>query len=161
MVKEGFGLNPGRSARAQWRKLSAPIERLIVLGLLDPSQSIFDYGCGQGLDMHYLRDRGFEVSGWDPNWLPDGEIKAADVVLMNFVIDCIADPAERVEALQRAWSLAGDYMMVTVRRDRSLRRLTRYSDGWLTQSRTFQRLFTQAEFYQFLKRSFCARSLQH
>jgi DNA phosphorothioation-associated putative methyltransferase len=120
---------------------------------MDPTQTVFDYGCGQGLDMHYLRDRGFKVGGWDPNWLPDGEINPADVVLLNFVVDCIADPGERVEALQRAWALAGDYMMVRVRRDRSLRRLTRYSDGWLTQWRTFQRLFTQGEFYQFLKGS--------
>ncbi|NJL99927.1 MAG: methyltransferase domain-containing protein [Synechococcaceae cyanobacterium SM2_3_2] len=144
-------LNPGRSARAQWQKLSAPIERLIELGLLDPSQSVFDYGCGQGLDVQFLRERGFEVEGWDPYWRAGDPLVESDVVVLNFVLDCIGDPDERQEALQRAWSLVTDYLMVTVRRDRALVRVCPYSDGWLTRWGTFQRLFNQGEFYQFLR----------
>ena len=144
-------LNQGRSARAQWRKLSAPIERLIELGLLDPSQSVFDYGCGQGLDVQFLQERGFEVEGWDPYWQAGDPLVESDVVMLNFVLDCIGDPEERGEALQRAWELATDYLMVTVRRDRALVRVCPYSDGWLTRWGTFQRLFTQGEFYGFLR----------
>ncbi|NJM00336.1 MAG: methyltransferase domain-containing protein [Synechococcaceae cyanobacterium SM2_3_2] len=151
-------LNPGRSARAQWQKLSAPIERLIELGLLDPSQSVFDYGCGQGLDIQYLRERGFQVEGWDPYWCTNGDLVEADVVILNFVVDCIGDPMERREALQRAWALATDYLMVTVRRDRALVRVCLYSDGWLTRWGTFQRLFTQREFYQFLRETLLGTS---
>ncbi|NJO86396.1 MAG: methyltransferase domain-containing protein, partial [Synechococcaceae cyanobacterium RM1_1_27] len=77
-------LNPGRSARAQWQKLSAPIERLIELGLLDPSQCVFDYGCGKGLDIRYLRKRGFEVEGWDPYWRAGDPLVESDVVILNF-----------------------------------------------------------------------------
>ena len=144
-------LNTRRSARAQWRKLSAPIERVIELGLLEPSQSVFDYGCGQGLDIQYLRERGFEVEGWDPYWRAGDPLVESDVVVLNFVVDCIWDLMERRKALQQAWLLATDYLMVTVRRDRALVRVCPYSDGWLTRWGTFQRLFTQGEFYHFLR----------
>ena len=144
-------LNLGRSARGQWRKLSAPIERLIELRLLEPSQRVFDYGCGQGLDVQFLRERGFEVEGWDPYWRAGDPLVESDVVMLNFVLDCIGDPGERAEALLKAWDLTRDYLMVTVRRDRALVRVRPYSDGWLTRWGTFQRLFTQGEFYHFLR----------
>ncbi|NJM00821.1 MAG: hypothetical protein HC924_19585, partial [Synechococcaceae cyanobacterium SM2_3_2] len=124
--------NSGRSARGQWRKLSAPIGRLIKLGLLDPSQSVFDYGCGQGLDVQFLWEKGFEAEGWDPYWRAGDPLVESDVVLLNFVVDCIGDPVERAEALLKAWGLTRDYLMVTVRRDRALVRVCPYSDGWLT-----------------------------
>ncbi len=150
-VNREIRLYPERSARKQWNKLSAPIERLIELGLLDPSQSVLDYGCGQGLDVQFLKERGFEVEGWDPYWSADGELVESDVGILNFVLDCIGDPGERAKALQQAWGLARNYLMVTVRRDRALVRVRPYSDGWLTRWGTFQRLFTQGEFYHLLR----------
>ncbi|NJL98526.1 MAG: hypothetical protein HC924_06740 [Synechococcaceae cyanobacterium SM2_3_2] len=101
--------------------------------------------------IQYLRERSFQGEGWDPYWRAGDPLVESDVVILNFVLDCIGDPEERGEALQRAWALAHDYLMVTVRRDRALVRICPYWDGWLTRWGTFQRLFTQGEFYHFLR----------
>src|SRR5690606_16545703 len=85
--------------------LSAPIQSLLRFGLLDVGQSLFDYGCGRGDDIAGLAEQGFKVGGWDPHYAPDREIHLADVVNLGFVINVIEDPAERVEAIQRAFSL--------------------------------------------------------
>jgi hypothetical protein len=46
------------------------------------------------------------ATGWDPNFRPDADIIEADVVNIGFVINVIEDIDERIEALQKAYSLA-------------------------------------------------------
>jgi len=52
-------LYPHRSARRHWGKLSNPLRQLQKIGFLPQEMSIFDYGCGKGVDLHHLSEQGY------------------------------------------------------------------------------------------------------
>ena len=85
--------------------LSKQVKLLLQYNLLKPGRSFFDYGCGHGNDIQNLKSLGFEAAGWDPTHRTHEALVEADVVNLGYVLNVIEDPAERVEALARAWSL--------------------------------------------------------
>ena len=94
--------------------ISAPVQLLSRHGLLAPGRTFFDYGCGRGGDVAALSVEGYDAKGWDPHYAPDAPIVPADIVNLGFVVNVIEDPAERIEALTRAFALAGIAMAVGV-----------------------------------------------
>jgi DNA phosphorothioation-associated putative methyltransferase len=113
---------------------------------LDGRFRLFDYGCGRGDDLRALREIGLTVAGWDPYYAPDQPIAAADIVNLGFVINVIEDFDERLQALTRAWFLAGCLLVVSVMlTNQNDPRGERFRDGVLTRRGTFQKYFTQAE----------------
>jgi DNA phosphorothioation-associated putative methyltransferase len=129
-------------------ELSKPVRELLNLGLLPPSQTFFDYGCGHGSDVRLLGTMGFKSSGWDPVHAPDGHRQKAWAVNLGFVLNVIEDPTERIETLLAAWSLAENVLIVSTMVEgqegyygfkRSL------NDGIVTVRSTFQKYFAQAE----------------
>jgi len=131
--------------------LSAPIQFLLRFGLLDKGESLFDYGCGRGDDIAELAEQGFTVTGWDPHYAPDREIHPADIVNLGFVVNVIEDPAERVEAIQKAFSLANKVLSVGVMLYAGDNPGRQYRDGFLTSRNTFQKYFSQSEFKDYLE----------
>ncbi|WP_462322308.1 DNA phosphorothioation-associated putative methyltransferase [Halochromatium sp.] len=130
---------------------SAPIQSLARHGFLDGQHRLFDYGCGRGDDLRGLRENGLEAAGWDPYFAPDQPIQSADLVNLGFVINVIEDFDERLEALQRAWSLAERLLVVSVMlANQNDPRGTRFRDGVITQRQTFQKYYTQQEIREFL-----------
>ena len=130
---------------------SAPIQSLARHGFLDGQHRLFDYGCGRGDDLRGLRENGLEAAGWDPYFAPDQPIQSADLVNLGFVINVIEDFDERLEALQRAWSLAEQLLVVSVMlANQNDPRGTRFRDGVMTQRQTFQKYYTQQEIKEFL-----------
>ncbi|NBC48030.1 MAG: DNA phosphorothioation-associated putative methyltransferase [Gammaproteobacteria bacterium] len=130
---------------------SAPIQSLARHGFLDGQHRLFDYGCGRGDDVRGLRENGLEAAGWDPYYAPGEPIKAAELVNLGFVINVIEDFDERLEALQRAWSLAERLLVVSVMlANQNDPRGARFRDGVLTQRQTFQKYYTQQEIRDFL-----------
>ena len=130
---------------------SAPVQSLARHGFLDGQYRLFDYGCGRGDDVRGLRENGLDASGWDPYYAPENPITAADLVNLGFVINVIEDFDERLEALQRAWSLAERLLVVSVMlANQSDPRGERFRDGVMTQRRTFQKYYTQHEIKHFL-----------
>ncbi len=127
--------------------LSHPVALALVEGLLTPGTTFFDYGCGRGGDLQRLATLGYDVAGWDPAHRPDGEIRSSDVVNLGFVINVIEDPAERIQALRRAWALTRSVLVVAARLDWEVRTVPGrpYGDGVLTAKGTFQRFYTQEE----------------
>ena len=85
--------------------LSAPVQLLFRHGFLPPGTAVFDYGCGRGGDVASLAANGFTAHGWDPHFAADQPIFGADVVNLGFVVNVIEDPAERVDALHKAFKL--------------------------------------------------------
>lgn len=128
-------------------KLSAPIQALARHGLLDEDRTILDFGCGRGDDIALLQAAGLNVSGWDPHYHPDAPLKEADVVNLGFVINVIENLSERVEAIQRAYTLARQCLAVAVipAGRVSTYQLEKYGDGFLTSRGTFQKYFSQSE----------------
>lgn len=131
--------------------LSAPVQMLIRFGMLTTEQTYFDYGCGRGTDVEGLRMAGYTSCGWDPYYAPSEPVIAADVVNLGFVINVIEDPAERAEALHRAFKLTKGLLSVSVMLDGSFAGGVPYSDGVLTSRQTFQKYFTQAELKDYIE----------
>jgi DNA phosphorothioation-associated putative methyltransferase len=131
--------------------LSAPVQILIKHGLLSSESSFFDYGCGRGTDMSALKDAGISVGGWDPHYAPDNEIQSADVVNLGFVVNVIEDSAERVEAIQKAFSLANKVLAVSVMLYGPEQPGKPFRDGFLTSRNTFQKYFSQGELKDYLE----------
>lgn len=137
----------GRSA------LSAPVQMLLRLGLLSRETSFFDYGCGRGDDLSALSADGFVAQGWDPHYAPDRPLSTADVVNVGFVVNVIEDPAERVDVLHRAFSLAQRVMSVAVMLYGPENAGKPFGDGFMTSRGTFQKYFQQAELKDYLEQA--------
>ena len=130
---------------------SAPIQSLARHGFLDGQYRLFDYGCGRGDDVRGLRENGLTAAGWDPYFAPEQPIESADLVNLGFVINVIEDFDERLEALQRAWSLAERLLVVSVMlANQNDPRGARFRDGVITQRQTFQKYYAQQEIKDFL-----------
>ena len=139
----------------QRHELSQPIQALAKSGFLDGDYSVLDYGCGRGDDVTELSEHGLEVSGWDPNFYPDGELLNSDIVNLGFVLNVIEDKDERDETLKKAWGFADKLLIVSIMiaNDEYISRFTPYRDGVITKRKTFQKYYTQAEFREYLERT--------
>lgn len=131
--------------------LSAPVQLLFRHGLLPPGSTVFDFGCGRGGDVTWLAANGLAAHGWDPHFAPDQPIFEADVVNLGFVVNVIEDPAERVDAMQKAFKLARQVMSIGVMLYGSAPAGRPFRDGFITSRNTFQKYFTQAEFKDYVE----------
>lgn len=131
--------------------LSAPVQLLFRHGLLPPGTSVFDYGCGKGSDVAGLVASGLVAHGWDPHFAANEPIFNADIVNLGFVINVIEDPAERVEALTKAFKLARRALAISVMLYGSEPAGRPFRDGFVTSRQTFQKYFAQAEFKDYVE----------
>jgi DNA phosphorothioation-associated putative methyltransferase len=130
---------------------SRPVALAQAQGLIAPEFSFFDYGCGFGEDIQLLRDSGVQAEGWDPHYRPLTPLSAADCVNLGYVLNVIEDVQEREQTLWAAFNLARRALVVSVRVDQSLNSGTEFSDGLVTNSGSFQTIYTQSEFRQYLE----------
>jgi DNA phosphorothioation-associated putative methyltransferase len=119
-------------------------------GLIRDDCSVLDYGCGRGEDVSLLQKNGLRAEGWDPHFRPEGSLEPADVVNLGYVLNVIENPSERCETLRKAYELARRTLVVAVRVDQSLDKGVPFQDGLITSRGAFQKLYTQAEFRQFV-----------
>jgi DNA phosphorothioation-associated putative methyltransferase len=127
------------------------VQLLIRHGLLPLGSTVFDYGCGRGGDVNGLAANGVTANGWDPHFAPDEPILEADVVNLGFVVNVIEDPAERVDAMNKAFKLARRVMSIGVMLYGSDPAGKPFRDGFITSRNTFQKYFTQAEFKDYVE----------
>ena len=130
---------------------SRPIALALADGLINTATSVFDYGCGHGSDVRYLRSRSIKAGGWDPYYQPKADLEQADVVNLGYVLNVIENPTERQEILQHAYGLANKVLVVAVRVERVLADASAFEDGVVTKRGTFQKIYTQDEFRNFLE----------
>jgi DNA phosphorothioation-associated putative methyltransferase len=121
-------------------------------GIIAVGTSVLDYGCGRGEDVAYLKSSGIDALGWDPHYQPDTRVTSVDVVNLGYVLNVIEDTTERDDTLRRAFELARRALVVAVRVDHSLDTGTEFSDGLLTSRGSFQKLYEQGEFRQYIER---------
>lgn len=127
---------------------SRPVKMALADGLIRDGVSVFDYGCGRGDDLRYLKLRGVPSKGWDPVHQCEDEIASAEVVNLGYVVNVIEDPDERSRCLVRAWSLAERALIVSARltsETPELASVAEYGDGFVTSIPTFQKFYEQAE----------------
>jgi DNA phosphorothioation-associated putative methyltransferase len=141
--------------------LSRPLATALADRLLDPSLSVFDYGCGRGDDLRNLASMGYGASGWDPTHRPGSKRAQADVVNLGYVVNVIERLDERAETLRAAWDLTRQLLVVSARlvweaRDMVGRPL---GDGLLTKTGTFQKFYEQAELSAWIEQTLGIRPL--
>ena len=136
------------------RELSRPVRLALEAELFTEETTFFDYGCGYGEDVAFLRDRGYTSSGWDPYYQPDVPHVAADIVNLGYIINVIEDTQERRDALLKAWELAQRVLIVSaqVLIDDRQRGLVAYGDGIVTSRNTFQKYYQQEELKAYIDR---------
>ena len=129
--------------------LSSPVARAVNDGIIHPEKTFFDYGCGKGDDIAYLKLNGFNASGWDPVHDSDNPIVTSDVVNLGFVLNVIENVNERRDTLRKAFELAQRVLIVSVMLDTDSNKPTRavpHGDGLITSRGTFQKLYSQSDF---------------
>jgi len=131
--------------------ISAPVQLLLRHRLLESGQTFFDYGCGRGSDVVSLSDFGVNATGWDPHYANEQSLNESDAVNLGFVVNVIEDPAERVEAIRKAFSLARRVMSIGVMLYGPVTPGKPFRDGFLTSRNTFQKYFSQPEFKDYIE----------
>ena len=146
-VEDDIAIQRHRTA-IERNQLSQPMQTLARHGYLDGQYSIFDYGCGKGDDLRELEAHGLDVAGWDPNFHPEAELIAAEIVNLGFVLNVIEDREERDETLKTAWSLAEQFLVISVMvaGESVISQFRPYKDGVVTKTNTFQKYYAQSEF---------------
>ena len=79
---------------------SRPIKTALADGLIESETTFLDFGCGLGDDIRHLGLRGIKAWGWDPKHRRDGELEAAQVVNLGYVVNVIEDAEERGKCLK-------------------------------------------------------------
>jgi DNA phosphorothioation-associated putative methyltransferase len=133
--------------------LSRPVKSALHDGLIAPTSTVFDYGCGHGQDIEFLAAQGIACDGWDPAFRPDSAKLPANVVNLGYVLNVIEDVGERASALAQAWALAQRLLVVAalVKEDGQRQSQSPFGDGVLTGRGTFQKFFGQGELKAFLE----------
>ena len=127
--------------------LSRPVKLLLERGLLQKQDTVFDYGCGHGMDVEALQSLGYTASGWDPAFRPNEAKAESEVVNLGYVLNVIENPEERIRVLRDAFQLARRLMIVsTMVAGQETDSHTRpYGDGFLTKTNTFQKFYEPGE----------------
>ncbi|MBI3302653.1 MAG: DNA phosphorothioation-associated putative methyltransferase [Deltaproteobacteria bacterium] len=137
------------------RKLSRPVQQALKDGLISQETTVLDYGCGKGEDVAELQRLDITATGWDPVHKSYPEPQEADIVNLGYVINVIENPAERLEALNRAFSFARKALIVSAqvlsKTNRGSLDGVRLGDGVLTRLGTFQKYFTQKELRHYVE----------
>jgi len=133
-------------------RVSRPVRLALDDQVIAEERSVFDFGCGHGDDLRFLKKIGVSCSGWDPVHRPNVERTPADVVNIGYVLNVIENVAERARTLQDAWNLAQCVLVVAARlelegpggHDKT------FADGYVTRLGTFQKYYQQHELRQFI-----------
>jgi len=143
------------------RDLSRPIKCALRDGLIEPTTSVFDYGCGQGEDIDLLGSQGIACEGWDPVFRPGNPLREAEVVNLGYVVNVVEDPAERTGTLRDAWRLCRRVLIVSalVKVPGRGHSAVKFGDGVLTRRGTFQKFFEQGELKAFIESELGAEAL--
>lgn len=131
---------------------SKPTRLAVEAELFEPGITFFDYGCGRGADINYIRKLGYDSKGWDPHFRPNTERAEADIVNLGYVINVIENMAERREALLNAWALTRQVLVVSAQvliSDRA-NGMIAYGDGIITSRNTFQKYYDQQELKNYI-----------
>lgn len=127
----------------------------IVGEILQPTDMVFDWGCGKGCDLVYYLTKVDTVTGWDPHFEPNQHPKklpgAFNVVTCSCVLNVLRKQ-EQNTCLQNIANFLPDggtaYFSVRSKNDIDMNKKDTWkkkSDGWVTSIGTFQHGFTTDE----------------
>ena len=134
-------------------RLSRPVNLALEAGLFSDETTFFDYGCGHGLDVKIMAEKGYKSNGWDLYYQPNNIFQKADIVNLGYIINVIENVAERRESLVKAWSLTNQVLIVAaqVLIDDRQKGFMVYGDGIITERNTFQKYYEQEELKTYIE----------
>lgn len=96
--------------------MSAPTRYLLNNGLLQGR--ILDFGCGLGFDTNFLKQKGYDITGYDNYYCPQYPEGKFNTIVCNYVLN-VLEPYEQADVLMDvSYLLApGGCAYFTVRRD--------------------------------------------
>jgi len=146
-------------------KLSAPTKWAMENGYI--KGKIYDWGCGRGDDVNFLKEAGFDVIGYDPYYFPLNAPKYMKfdrfkTVTNNYVLNVIESKRERTMLLKKIAGEISDNttVVLSVRRPAAIDKSAKqkgwktYKDGYITSTNTFQKGFTPEEITKLCERFF-------
>lgn len=141
--------------------LSKPVKIALDRGVILKKHTVFDYGCGHGMDVEALSGLGFQAQGWDPAFRPDAPKQEADIVNLGYVLNVIEKSEERIEALRSAFSLAKGAMIVStlVAGQETDAHSRPFRDGFITKTNTFQKFFMPGELEDLIESNLQAEAI--
>lgn len=95
---------------------SYPVKQLLMTGLIQGR--VLDFGCGPGTDIAFLREKNFDITGYDPYYAPEIPKSRFDTILCGYVLNVLL-PEEQVHVLMAVAELLKPEgkAYFTVRRD--------------------------------------------
>ena len=134
---------------------SMTVKKIELLRLI--KNQVFDYGCGTGKDVQYLKSRGYSVNFWDPyyfNKTPPSRFRAHSfrTIFCTYILNVIPSNERNdvIKKIQRLLHKDGKSFF-TVRTSSDIlerakeNRWKKRSDGWITKRGTFQKGFKPDE----------------
>lgn len=89
--------NPNSHLTVKERRYpSYPTKQLLKMNLI--RGKVLDFGCGLGVDVKYLKSKGFDVIGYDPYYQPNYPNDKFDTILCNYVLNVLL-PEEQAHVL--------------------------------------------------------------
>jgi len=95
---------------------SFPTKKLVMGKLIEGN--VLDFGCGTGVDTAFLKEKNFNVTGYDPYYAPNYPTEKFDTIICNYVLNVLL-PEEQAHVLMAITELLKPTgrAYFTVRRD--------------------------------------------
>ena len=97
------------------KSLSLPCKYLVEENHFFTKGRVLDYGCGRGFDADSLG-----ADKYDPHYFPTRPTGKYNLIYCNYVLNVIADPAERLKVIEdiRSFLAPNSVAYISVRNDR-------------------------------------------
>lgn len=142
------------------KDLSKPIKNLLDKNYLNSTDKILDYGCGHGKDVESLKQKNFNIKGFDKYIEPFNDSSVFedkyDTVTCIYVLNVISTVEERIDVISKILdTLKSDgnaFIAVrSIKEFESMKKVDvcKYKDGIVTKRKTFQKYFSKDELLNF------------
>ncbi len=144
------------------KKPSLTVKTLENQGVI--KNRVFDFGCGVGSDVDYLKSKNYQISFWDPFYFPENpplnyKANSFQTIFCTYILNVVSknERTKAIKEIQRLLKKNG-HVFFTVRSYSDIvekakeNSWKKQSDGWITKRGTFQKGFKAIELELLLRK---------